>query len=256
MSKNTSETTVIPIEQATAWSPDPLTEVLRTGAQRLLAQAVEAEIEAHLADHKELLDDHGRRRVVRHGHRPERDVQTGIGPITVRVPRARDRTPDACGGPIRFRSALLPPYLRRTRSLERLLPWLYLKGVSTGAFEEALRALLGPEAAGLSASTISRLKAGWEQDCEQWSRRDLSDKQYVYLWADGIYCQARLEQEKQCLLVLIGADEQGNKELVGLADGYRESEQSWLELLLDLQRRGWQAGPDLERQANWTEGRE
>ena len=150
-------------------------------------------------------------------------------------------TPDASWGPIQFRSALLPPYLRRTRSLERLLPWLYLKGVSTGAFEEALRALLGPGAAGLSASTISRLKVGWEQDCEQWSRRDLSDKQSVYLWADGIYCQARLEQEKQCLLVLIGADEQGNKELVGLADGYRESEQSWLELLLDLQRRGWQA---------------
>lgn len=245
MSKNTSETTEIPIDRAAAWSPDALTEVLRTGAQRLLAQAVEAEIEAHLAAHKELRDDRGRQRVVRHGHLPEREVQTGIGPIPVRVPRARDRTPEASGGPIQFRSSLLPPYLRRTRSLERLLPWLYLKGVSTGALEEALRALLGPEAPGLSASTISRLKAGWEQDCEQWSGRDMSRKQYVYLWADGVYCQARLEQEKQCLLVLIGADEQGNKELVGLADGYRESEQSWLELLLDLKQRGWQAGPDL-----------
>ena len=165
--------------------------------------------------------------------------------VTDTCPNARDRTPEASGGPIQFRSTLLPPYLRRTRSLERLLPWLYLKGVSTGAFEEALRALLGPEAPGLSASTISRLKAGWEQDCEQWSGRDLSGKQYVYLWADGVYCQARLEQEKQCLLVLIGADEQGNKELVGLADGYRESEQSWLELLLDLKQRGRQAGPEL-----------
>ena len=165
--------------------------------------------------------------------------------VTDTCPNARDRTPEASGGPIRFRSTLLPPYLRRTRSLEQLLPWLYLKGVSTGAFEEALRALLGPEAPGLSATTISRLKAGWEHDCEQWSERDLSGKQYVYLWADGIYCQARLEQEKQCLLVLIGADEQGNQELVGLADGYRESEQSWLEQLLDLKQRGWQAGPEL-----------
>ena len=142
MSKNTPETSVIPIDQAAVWSPDPLTEVRRTGAQRLLAQAVEAEIEAHLAAHKELLDDRGRRRVVRHGHLPERQLQTGIGAIPVRVPRARDRTPEASGGPIQFRSTLLPPYLRRTRSLERLLPWLYLKGVSTGAFEEALRAFV------------------------------------------------------------------------------------------------------------------
>ena len=148
-------------------------------------------------------------------------------------------------GRIRFRSSLLPPYLRRTRSLERLLPWLYLKGISTGGFEEALRALLGPDAPGLTSSTISRLKAGWEQDCEQWSRRDLRDKHYVYVWADGVDCQARLEEEKQCLLVLIGADEQGNKELVGLTDGYRESEQSWSELLLDLRRRGWQKGPEV-----------
>ncbi len=139
MSKNTSETTVIPVDPAAAWSPDALTEVLRSEAQRLLAQAVEAEIEARLAAHKDRLDDHGRRRVVRHGHLPEREVQTGIGPITVRVPRARDRTPDASGGPIQLRSSLWPPCLRRTRSLERLLPWLYLKGVSTGAFEEALR---------------------------------------------------------------------------------------------------------------------
>lgn len=163
MSKNTPETTVSGSGPATGWSPDALTEVPGSGAQRLLAQAVEAEIEAHL-------DDHGRQRIVRHGHLPAREVQTGIGPITVRVPHARDRTPKASGGPIRFRSTLLPPYLRRTRSLERLLPWLYLKGISTGAFEEALRALLGPDAPGLSATKISRLKAGSEQDCEHWSR--------------------------------------------------------------------------------------
>ena len=160
ISKHTSDPTVIPIDQATTWSPDALTEVLRTGAQRLLAQAVEAEIEAHLAAHKHLVDDRGRLRVVRHGHLPERQVQTGIGSISVRVPRAKDRTPDAAAGRIRFRSSLLPPYLRRTRSLERLLPWLYLKGISTGGFEEALRALLGPDAPGLSGRALARAPLG------------------------------------------------------------------------------------------------
>ena len=192
---------------------DPLTEVLRSGASRLLVCAVEAEVQAFLAAHEHLLDDAGRRRVVRHGHMPEREVQTGIGPVAVRRPRVRDRQPDGEGGRIRFTSAILPPYLRRTRSIEELLPWLYLKGISTGNFAEALAALLGPEAPGLSASTIARLKAAWSEDYERWSRRDLSAKRYVYFWADGVYFRPRMDHDKQCLLVIIGADETGHKDL-------------------------------------------
>jgi transposase-like protein len=182
---------------------------------------------------------------VRHGYLPERQVQTGIGAVAVRRPRVRDRQPDAGGGHIRFTSAILPPYLRRAKSIEELLPWLYLKGISTGDFGEALAALLGPDAPGLSATTITRLKATWAEEYERWRRRDLSAKRYVYFWADGIYCQPRLDHDKQCLLVIIGADEIGNKDIVGLSDGYRESEQSWLELLLDLKRRGLTIAPQL-----------
>ncbi len=224
---------------------DPLTQVLRSGARRLLAEAVEAEVEAFVADHADLLDEAGRRRVVRHGYLPERDVQTGIGAVAVRRPRVRDRHPDAGEGRIRFTSSILPPYLRRAKSVEELLPWLYLKGISTGDFGEALAALLGPDAPGLSATTIARLKATWGQEYERWTRRDLSAKRYVYFWADGVYFQPRLEHDAQCLLVIIGADEIGNKDIVGLSDGYRESEQSWLELLLDLKRRGLVAPPQL-----------
>ncbi len=223
---------------------DPLTAVLRKGARRLLADAVEAEVEAFIAEHAGLTDDEGRRRVVRHGHLPERSVQTGFGPVVVRRPRVRDRQPEAGGGRIRFTSSILPPYLRRAKSVEELLPWLYLKGISTGAFEEALAALLGPAAPGLSASTITRLKASWTEEYERWSRRDLSARRYVYFWADGIYFRPRLEHDKQCLLVIIGADEVGNKDIVGLSDGYRESAQSWLELLLDLKRRGLTVPPE------------
>jgi len=223
---------------------DPLTEVLRVGARRLLAEAVEAEVSAFIAEHADLVDDSGRRRVVRHGYLPEREVQTGIGGIAVRRPRVRDRAPDA-GGAIRFTSSILPPYLRRARSVEELLPWLYLKGISTGDFGEALAALMGPDAPGLSATTIARLKAAWADDYERWMRRDLSAKRYVYFWADGVYFQPRLDHDKQCLLVIIGADAAGNKDIVGLSDGYRESAQSWRELLLDLKRRGLQAGPEL-----------
>ena len=224
--------------------PDPLTEVLRAGARRLLAEAVEAEVSAFVSEHSDLVDGVGHRRVVRHGYMPEREIQTGIGPVPVRRPRVRDRDPEA-GGHIRFSSSILPPYLRRTRSVEELLPWLYLKGISTGDFGEALAALLGADAPGLSPTTISRLKAAWAEEYERWSRRDLSAKRYVYFWADGIYFRPRLDHDKQCLLVIIGADEVGNKDIVGLSDGYRESAQSWLELLLDLKRRGLTAPPEL-----------
>ena len=213
---------------------DPLTQVLRLGARRLLADAVEAEVEAFIAAHADLADEAGRRRVVRHGYQPEREVQTGIGAVAVRRPRVRDRQPDAGRGRIRFTSSILPPYLRRAKSVEELLAWLYLKGISTGDFGEALAALLGPDAPGLSATTVTRLKTAWAEEYERWLRRDLSAKRYVYLWADGVYFSPRLEHDKQCLLVIIGADEIGNKDIVGLSDGYRESEQSWCELLLDL----------------------
>jgi transposase-like protein len=224
---------------------DPLTEVLREGARQLLAQAVEAELAAFLGSHAEVINGEGRRRLVRNGYLPERQVQTGIGPVSVRVPRVRDRCVAASGEPLRFTSSILPPYLRRARSLEELLPWLYLKGISTGDFGEALTALLGPKAPGLSSSTIVRLKEVWKADLASFQGRDLSKKRYVYFWADGVYFNVRLEEAKQCILVIIGAGEDGRKELVGILDGYRESEQSWKELLLDLKRRGLTALPQL-----------
>jgi putative transposase len=212
---------------------DPLLAVLREGARRMLTQAVEAEVEAFLAAHAELTDGQGRRRLVRNGHAPERRIQAGIGPLEVRRPKVRDRGV-AGEEPIRFTSAILPAYLRRTRNIEELLPWLYLKGVSTGQFAEALAALLGPEAPGLSATTVRRLTESWQEEHEHWQKRDLSARRYVYLWADGVYFTPRLEHERQCLLVLIGADATGRKELLAIEDGWRESAQSWRELLLRL----------------------
>jgi putative transposase len=223
---------------------DPLTEVLRNGARSLLAQAVEAEVAALLSCHADKLTDDGRQRLVRHGHLPEREIMTGIGPVAVRCPRVRDRVGEGAER-IRFSSAILPPYARRSKSLEVLIPVLYLKGVSTGDFEEALIALLGKDAGGLSASTVSRLKEAWAEEHAHWSKRDLSAKRYVYFWVDGIHVQARLEDAAQCLLVIIGATPEGKKELVGLNDGVRESAQSWRELLLDLKRRGLAMGPEL-----------
>ena len=217
---------------------DPLTEVLRNGARALLAQAVEAEVAEFLAKHVDLKTAAGLRRVVRHGHLPEREVMTGIGPVGVRQPRVRDRGAADDAGRIRFTPAILPPYARRSRSLEVLIPILYLKGISTGDFEEALAALLGKDAPGLSASTIARLKEVWLDEHEHWRKRDLSAKRYVYVWADGIYLQARLEDAKQCILVIIGATPEGKKELLGFTDGARESAQDWRELLLDLKNRG------------------
>jgi transposase-like protein len=221
-----------------------LTEVLRTGARALLAQAVEAEVAAFLDSHTEERTEDGRRRVVRHGHLPEREIMTGIGPVSVRAPRVRDRAGQG-ENRIRFTSAMLPPYARRSKSLEVLIPILYLKGVSTGDFAEALAALLGPDAGGMSASTVARLKEAWVEEHARWSKRDLSAKRYVYVWADGIHVQARLEDDPQCLLVIIGATPEGNKELVGLVDGVRESARSWRELLLDLKRRGLAMGSEL-----------
>jgi transposase-like protein len=225
---------------------DPLTEVLRNGARALLTQAVEAEVAEFLAKHADLKTEDGHQRVVRHGHLPEREVMTGIGPVAVRQPRVRDREaavvdPDR----IRFTPAILPPYARRSRSLEVLIPILYLKGISTGDFEEALSALLGKDAPGLSASTIARLKDVWIDEHAHWKRRDLSARRYVYVWADGIHLQARLEDEKQCILVIIGATPEGKKELLGFTDGARESAQDWRELLLDLKSRGLDIAPKL-----------
>jgi len=222
---------------------DPLTEVLRNGARALLAQAVEAEVAAFLSCYADKLTDDGRQRLVRHGYLPERKIMTGVGPVAARCPRVRDRVEG--GERIRFASAILPPYARRSKILEVLIPILYLKGISTGDFEEALAALLGKDAGGLSASTIVRLKDAWSEEYARWSRRDLSAKRYVYFWVDGIHVQARLEDDAQCLLVIIGATPEGKKELVGLIDGVRESVQSWKELLLDLKRRGLSIGPEL-----------
>ena len=225
---------------------DPLTDVLRDGARRLLAQAVEAEVAGFLDKHANLKTENGLRRVVRHGHLPEREVMTGIGPLTVRQPRVRDRGAVANAPErIRFTPAILPPYARRSKSLEVLIPILYLKGISTGDFADALAALLGKDAPGLSASTIARLKEVWTDEHNRWRRRDLSARRYVYVWADGIYLQARLEDEKQCILVLIGATPEGKKELVGFTDGARESAQDWRELLLDLKRRGLSVSPKI-----------
>jgi putative transposase len=211
----------------------------------LLTQAIEMEVEVHIASHAHLTDADGHRRIVRHGHLPERDVQTGIGAVRVRMPRVRDREPEGAGGRIRFTSSILPPYLRRAKSVEELLPWLYLKGISTGGFGEALAALLGPNAPGLSASTIARLKTVWQDEYEAWQKRDLSAKRYVYFWADGVYFSPRMDHDRQCVLVIIAADAFGNKDIVGLVDGYRESTQSWRELLLDLKHRGLARGPEL-----------
>jgi putative transposase len=211
---------------------DPLLAVLREGARQMLSLAIEVEVAAFLAVHADRVDATGRRRLVRHGHAPKRSIQTGIGPIEVRRPRVRDRGADGESERIRFTSAVLPAYLRRTRNVEELLPWLYLKGISTGQFEEALTVLLGPDAPGLSAATIRRLVSTWQDEHQRWQGRDLRTKRYLYVWADGVYFAPRLEHERQCVLVLIGADANGKKELLALDDGFRESEQSWHELLV------------------------
>ncbi|MCD4670920.1 MAG: IS256 family transposase [Actinomycetia bacterium] len=227
---------------------DMLTGILRRGAQQMLAAAIENEVAEYLAAYHHELDEHGHRLVVRNGHMAARSIQTGLGPVEVARPRVNDKRRDAEGNRMLFTSKILPPYLRRTKAIDELVPWLYLKGVSTGDFPDALQALLGPGADGLSATNICRLKRVWEDEWKDWSHRDLADKQYAYVWADGIYFNIRLADEankKQCILVLMGATANGRKELIGITDGYRESEQSWLELLRDLQARGLTVDPKL-----------
>jgi transposase-like protein len=240
----TSDTTVITLRQPDEVE-DPLTAVLRSGARRLLAQAVEAEAEAFLATMKAMRLPDGRERVVRHGLGPERLVQTGIGPVPVRRVKLRDRGASLEGERIRFSSALLPRWARRTPSLDALLPILYLRGVSMGDFQEALGALLGRDAPNLSPAVIARLRDAWQADYLRWQRRDLAARHYVYLWADGVYLQARMEPQAECMLVLIGATPEGKKELVGFQVGLRESAQSWRELLVDLKARGLAIAPEL-----------
>ena len=224
---------------------DPLTEVLRSGARQLLARAVELEVEAFLAERTDLKLSDGRVRLVRHGHGPEREVQTGIGAVAVSRPKVRDRGAAEGGERIRFTSAILPRWARRTRSLDALLPTLYLRGISTGDFQEALSALLGQKAPNLSPSVVGRLTADWQAEYERWQERDLSARRYVYVWADGVYLQARMKDQAECMLVLIGATPEGRKELVGFQIGVRESAQSWRELLVDVKRRGLAIAPEM-----------
>jgi transposase-like protein len=223
---------------------DPLTEILRAGARRLIAQAVEAEFETFLGSNADLVLSDGRQRVVRHGHEPVRAIQTGIGSVDVEKPKARDRGA-AASDRIRFTSAILPKWARRTKSLDALLPVLYLRGVSAGDFQEALAALLGKDAPNLSPAVIARLKSEWEDEYRRWQDRDLSARRYVYIWADGVYLQARMEPQAECMLVLIGATPEGVKELIGFQTGMRESAQSWRELLVDLKARGLSIAPEL-----------
>jgi len=219
---------------------DPLHELLRKGARDLITKAVEAELAMFLEQYADKTLDDGRRAVVRNGYLPERTVQTGIGDVEVKVPRVRDRS----GQGAAFSSALLPPYLKRARSIEELIPWLYLKGISTGDYQEALAALLGDQAKGLSANTVSRLKKQWEDEHADWQKRDLSEPRYVYWWVDGVYSNVRMD-DRLCLLVIIGVTEQGRKELVAVEDGRRESEASWTELLTGLRERGLTNAPKL-----------
>jgi putative transposase len=240
----TKNSTVVPLRQPEVVD-DPLTAVLQSGARRLLSQAIEAEAEAFLALMKGVQLPDGRDRVVRHGHAPERSVETGIGPVKVQRVKLRDRGAGAVSERIRFTSAILPRWSRRTRSLDALLPILYLRGVSMGDFQEALTALLGRDAPNLSPSVIARRRNDWEADYGRWQRRDLSARHYVYIWADGVYLQARMEPQAECMLVLIGATPEGKKELLGFQVGLRESAQSWRELLVDLKARGLAVAPEL-----------
>ena len=234
---------VVAIKKPERFVDDPISDILRQGARDLLAHALEAEIEIFLNQYKDLRDETGLQRIVRNGYLPERQIQTRIGPVPVEVPRTRDRSLQESER-VSFSSAILPPYLRKTRSMEQLIPWLYLKGVSTGDFSDALAALVGKDAPGLSAPTISRLKTVWQQEFQQWQKRNLSEKRYVYFWADGIYCNVRMD-DKQCLLVIMGATADGVKELVAIEGGFRESEMSWKQLLLDLKSRGLTTAPQL-----------
>lgn len=235
-----TNSTLQAVTQPDTSATDPLHELLRKGARDLIAKAVEAELSTFLEQYADKTLEDGRHAVVRNGYLPERTVQTGIGDVEIKVPRTRDRSGDG----ITFSSALLPPYLKRARSIEELIPWLYLKGISTGDYQEALAALLGDQAKGLSANTVSRLKKQWEDEHADWQKRDLTDQRYIYWWADGVYSNVRMD-DRLCLLVIIGVTEQGRKELVVVEDGQRESEASWKELLTGLRERGLTTAPKL-----------
>jgi putative transposase len=239
MRETTIDRFIVPAPQ----SQDVMTEILRAGAQKMLADMIQQEVEDWIAQRSHLRDEQGRRQVVRNGCLPKREITTGVGPVEVQQPRVRDRRPADQAEP--FTSKILPPYLRKTKSIEELIPWLYLKGISTGDFSEALKALVGPDCPGLSATTVTRLKSVWEQEFQEWSKRSLEDKQYVYVWADGVHFNIRLEEDRQCILVLIGATVDGKKELIAVVDGFRESEQSWKGLLLDVKARGLVLDPKL-----------
>ncbi|KAA1261623.1 Transposase, Mutator family [Rubripirellula obstinata] len=225
----------------------PLDEIVKEGARRMLQAAIDAEVDTFIQQHADRTDEHGRRLVVKNGNLPEREILTGAGSIAVTQGRVRDNDPDRSKR-ITFSPSVLPSYLRKTKAIEELIPWLYLKGISTGDFGEALQSLVGERAAGLSANVVCRLKEQWSGEYDDWSKRDLSDKHYVYVWADGIHAKVRLEDDankKQCLLVLMGATPDGRKELIAVLDGYRESEQSWSELLIDLKQRGLKMAPKI-----------
>ena len=238
------DSTVLPFRQPEAID-DPLSELAREGARRMLAQVLIAEADSFVAMWKDLKLPDGRDRIVRHGHGPHRAIQTGVGPVEVRRAKVRDRGDVVAEEKIRFTSSILPKWARRTKSLDALLPVLYLRGVSTGDFQEALAALLGKDAPNLSPAVISRLTAKWQADYDAWQKRDLSARRYVYVWADGVYLQARMEEAAECMLVLIGATPEGKKELVGFQTGVRENAQSWRELLIDIKQRGLEIAPDL-----------
>jgi len=224
---------------------DVLSEVLREGAQQMLAKAIRDEAAAYVDEHADERDESGRRLVARNGYKKQRTIETGVGSVEIKQPRVNDRRVDEDGLRLRFTSKILPPYLRRTKSIDELIPWLYLKGISTGDFSECLQHLVGTESAGLSPTTVVRLKETWVKEQKDWSSRSLEGKRYVYVWADGIHFNIRLEEDRQCILVVLGATVGGKKELLAIADGYRESAQSWKEVLLDLQARGLEAPPKL-----------
>lgn len=224
-------------EQEDRGPSDALTAVIRAGARQLIAHALEAEVAELLATYADQRDDQDRAMVVRNGHHPEREIQPGIGPVTVQVPQVRSRRRE----PVTFRSALVPPYVRKTASLEAAIPWLYLKGISTGEMQAALEALVGPEAKGLSASTVARLKQIWREEYEIWRQRRVDDEQWVYIWVDGIYSGLRAEHHRLCALVVIGVNARGEKHFLAIEDGIRESIQSWREVLLGLKACGMTA---------------
>lgn len=245
MKEVNTNTNVIPFNSDTSFK-DELSVILKRGAQQMLQAAIESELAHYVGQFADLIDDNGRRLVVRNGHHPERSIQTGMGDIAIRKPKVNDKRVDEHGERFRFASSIIPPYLKRTKSIEELIPWLYLRGISTSDVPLALEALLGKDAGGLSATSVVRLKEHWSQDFDDWNKRSLDDKRYVYIWADGIYPRIRLDRSNsQCFLVIMGATKEGKKELIAIGEGERENELSWNQVLLDLKRRGMTTAPEL-----------